>query len=404
MCGLFGVYAGSTLSKMEIDAFVELGFVSGTRGLDSTGVLKCHRKGHNKFSITSEKDVGNPMSFLSRYTTQSFMRDKSPLMLMGHARWATIGDVNRGNAQPIHEGNILGCHNGTIDYYSPKNKEDLKHTTDSRNLFKTINKEGIVKALSKTSVGAYALTFVDTHQRTLNFIRNSERELWLVKSKAQSLFWASERRILEFMMEELGGKDRYDLPHLISKNSLHSVILGDGIGDIKIQYLDSDITKEYNKTFYPSASKPWEKNGTSVPLLTSQAPPISGLFCTACCWNFNQCKCAKGVKKSYIRPDPKLISANLMYYTPENAKTVVPHDVEKYIGYERRNLALSVAKALLDEGCSGCNNKFGIENKVYWFSEKEYVCRDCKETNEVIQADLKKVKIYGSGVYVERVN
>jgi len=194
---------------------------------------------------------------------------------------------------------------------------------------------------------------------------------------------------------------------------LEPVVLGIFIEEMRIKYLDDDFTKEYNKSCYIGGHKPWENRGTSVPLLTSQAP-ISGLFCKLCHWNFNHCKCPYGTKgKSYFRPDPSRISENGMYYTPEqknnsepktNISAVVPHTIVKYLGFERRNWTYTQAKVLLDRGCVGCNNKYDTEAKVYWFSDSEYVCRDCKDNNEIIQADLKKVKIYGSGTYVERVN
>lgn len=208
MCGLVGV-AGK-INKKEEDVFNQLLVVDSLRGTDSTGVAAIN----SQFEVKIAKQVGNPYDL---FDTKSY--DKVLLgfnrVLIGHNRWSTMGASNRSNAHPFQYDHITGAHNGTL-----KNKyallEGNSFAVDSQALYNHIAKEGLKSAITKAQ-GAWALTWWDANEKTINFLRNQERPLWMIKSEdGKTLFWASELWMLEGVLSREGIK--YGDPHLVEKD------------------------------------------------------------------------------------------------------------------------------------------------------------------------------------------
>ena len=117
-------------------------------------------------------------------------------VLIGHNRWATTGAINAKNAHPFNFKGLVGCHNGTlVDQTLLDNHKNFE--VDSENLFDSINNEGVRETIRKTH-GAYALTWYDKKEDSINFLRNSQRPLCYVFSLDQkTIFWASEEWMLK---------------------------------------------------------------------------------------------------------------------------------------------------------------------------------------------------------------
>jgi len=115
--------------------------------------------------------------------------------LIGHNRYATQGAINAVNAHPFEHGDIMGAHNGTLIY------QDLlpdahQFEVDSENIIHSINKIGIDETVPLLD-GAYALTYWNKEDETLNIIRNNERPLhWAKTNDGATMFWASEKYML----------------------------------------------------------------------------------------------------------------------------------------------------------------------------------------------------------------
>lgn len=201
MCGLVGVVA-KNLWKGHVDAFNDLLWIDQVRGRHSTGVAAIH--GHKRDEIRLIKDAVRPdiLQDLRRYDT---VVSHNAHALIGHNRYATVGAINSANAHPFVFPTLVGAQNGTIPHGAFKSFGDVlgdeSFGTDTETLYYLIDKLGVEAVIPKVW-GAWALTWYDREEKTLNFLRNKERPLYiaLLKNK-QALFWASEKAMLDFALE-----------------------------------------------------------------------------------------------------------------------------------------------------------------------------------------------------------
>lgn len=172
------------------------------RGPHSTGVLAVDAQGET----TVVKSVGTPWNLYEYKAFDEAMKG-SLCVLMGHNRWATKGKINRRNAHPFEHNHIIGAHNGTLR--SQQLLVDHKDfEVDSDNIFHSMAKVGVDETISKTC-GAFALTWYDSANETMNFVRNDERPLWICESEdKRTVFWASERWMVEVTLDLAGIKHR----------------------------------------------------------------------------------------------------------------------------------------------------------------------------------------------------
>ena len=164
------------------------------RGFDSTGVAMV---GVGKDPIV-EKELDGPDNLWNFGDSQLFdtrgVSKISRRVAIGHNRAATVGKVVKENAHPFTFGHITGCHNGSLEYWDELEKDDndQRFDVDSKAIFQTIARKGIEHTW-KSFYGAAALVWWDSEQETLNFIRNSERPLYMAYSANKDiLLWASE--------------------------------------------------------------------------------------------------------------------------------------------------------------------------------------------------------------------
>lgn len=191
MCGLVGM-AGNITRNME-QAFRTMLYVDVIRGEHSTGVA-----GVGKYSgrVSVVKALGPPTTLMGMDVFRKDITNVPNKVLIGHNRFATRGAINVDNAHPFQAGHITGAHNGTL-----VNKWELpdqaKYGTDSEALYNLIANEGVEKGVS-AACGAYALTFYDAREETINLIRNDQRTLYYaLTEKEDAIIWASEKWMIE---------------------------------------------------------------------------------------------------------------------------------------------------------------------------------------------------------------
>ena len=189
MCGLVGC-AGASLEAKHERAFRELLIVDTIRGPHSTGIMAANNSG----DVEVFKKALLPSDMFTMSGCQQLFK-KINHALIGHNRWATQGKINGINAHPFEFETLVGAHNGTLvnqrllpDY--------TKFEVDSENIFHSIEKIGLKDTVASLN-GAYALTWYDKEQRSMNIIRNKERPMFVTFTKDERvMFWSSESWML----------------------------------------------------------------------------------------------------------------------------------------------------------------------------------------------------------------
>jgi hypothetical protein len=250
MCGLTGIAGEITIKEESV--FKQLLIVDSLRGVDSTGVAIIPRHGEVKVA----KELGNPYNLFDHKSFDRALMGAHKV-LIGHNRYATVGGVSKKAAHPFEFETVVGVHNGTL---SSKWKLENSHdfTVDSENLYHHINKKGIKDALSKMK-GAWSLVWWDKTEGTLNFLRNTERPLWMCRSlDGKNLFWASEDWMLSGILA------RNDIKHgdlFSTEVDMHYSIAIDATGSMSKAHV-SNAPSTYQESaptgYFPGvqASKP----------------------------------------------------------------------------------------------------------------------------------------------------
>jgi hypothetical protein len=188
MCGLVGI--AGYMEYADEHKFQRMLMLDWFRGKDSTGVAGIRNNGDVKIA----KVTSHPIDLFDMGRFKEAMSAHNSCAFIGHNRAATRGEINHTNAHPWRFGNIVGAHNGTIWPYCHKdlNKElGEDYPVDSMAIFAAIDVMGIEETL-KMIDGAYALTYFNLADGTMNFIRNDERPLWWAKNQdGNKLYWAS---------------------------------------------------------------------------------------------------------------------------------------------------------------------------------------------------------------------
>lgn len=210
MCGLVGI-AGDTTTHWK-DTFTDLLIVDSLRGAHSTGMAAVKRY-QNEVGLV--KQPGGPHNLIMQQEYKNAIN--APVKcIIGHNRFATVGEHTVDNAHPFAFSNVVGAHNGTLDKSAIKElyMNELLGT-DSAAIYANINQHGLKDTVNKLR-GAWALTWYDAKKNTINLLRNDKRPLWYGYSKDHcTLFWSSEVSILDFILKrrhvEIENNEYYQL-------------------------------------------------------------------------------------------------------------------------------------------------------------------------------------------------
>jgi hypothetical protein len=193
------------LFHTEIDVFRQLLIADSLRGVDGTGIVKVSKTGFPTW-IKLDND---PYALLSTIVSKKKAKDgdkwlsdassECARILIGHNRAASVGLRDTTSAHPFEHKHITLVHNGRIGNYRdfPIDKDT---TVDSDGLTQIIANVGIDNAIADIR-GAYAIVYWNAEEKTLNFIRNTERPLaYFYEPTQKRLFWASEWGMLWWIL------------------------------------------------------------------------------------------------------------------------------------------------------------------------------------------------------------
>lgn len=193
MCGIVGV--AGWVAQREKTVFSNLLGWDVVRGPHATGVAAIRK--NNDVHIFKRAMHAYDFMDLKGYDAAI---DNSKI-LIGHNRFGTVGSNSHRNAHPFVFDNIVGVHNGTIQYMDRKVLKDHdKFDTDSEAIYYNIGEFGPKEAL-KDLKGAWSLVWWNRVDHTLNFLRNKERPMyWTLSESKREMYWASESPMLQAVL------------------------------------------------------------------------------------------------------------------------------------------------------------------------------------------------------------
>lgn len=265
MCGLVGMLTTGVTSDAEIKLFKGLLLVDQLRGEHATGVFKVDLA---KNEVKTIKRAANAIDFLAEQDVKDFIEKERVNLYVGHNRYATMGDKGKHeNAHPFQHEHITMVHNGGVDPYAldlleGSNDKDVE--VDSHMVCMTIAKHGAKKAVTEHLAGAFALIWWDQKERSLNFIRNSDRPLWFAVTTSGAIVWASEKAFLDVFIERSGKYTGYRTkPIMMPANELNTFEFTEG--GLKKGTGPTVTPMEFVEVHYPkyngAANRTWWESG-----------------------------------------------------------------------------------------------------------------------------------------------
>ena len=212
MCGLFGMASTEAKKSWNVrkDVLTEAIYASALRGAQGTG-LACVKMGAEKELPLIYKRALISSDFLQMPMTDRILTNVDEYsMIIGHTRAATVGSVADKNTHPFNFDHITLAHNGHVTNHHSllPTGTSCPITVDSAAVALSMAVNGEQETLEKLQ-GAYALTWHNAKDGTLNIARNAGRPLKIAYMHGENtMWWASERLMLVWLLER--GKQKID--------------------------------------------------------------------------------------------------------------------------------------------------------------------------------------------------
>lgn len=370
MCGLVGLAGDSSLYWKDV--FTELLIIDSIRGMHSTGAAAVKRWDDSKVEMAKCPGPSHNLITSAAYKTLLSYPAKA---LIGHNRYATMGAHTVENAHPFEFENVVGAHNGTLDKWSVKFLHEFeKFDTDSEAIFSHLNKYNIREVMNQVS-GAWALTWFDRRDDTINFIRNDKRPLYYCYSKDRcTLLWASERDMLDFVMRR-HGNDMGDKFYVVQEDSHYSwkipTSLNEKFGE------PTRIKMEAKKTFFAADDH------------------IGYEYSYGSNWH-SRAKYTAPEKKAVVKVDDSSSTgtSNVLPFLP------TPKEVQRvntakfrppYKNHKNMAIKKSDFETIVSQGCIFCDDNTATWGEFIKILEPDmegrpmFLCEECYNNDEVLE-------------------
>lgn len=373
MCGLVGT-AGNLAAKDEA-TMKRLLLMDFFRGQESTGIAALRMNGDVKLA----KLASHPLDLFEMPKFKEALNGAQSSVFLGHNRAATRGAVNTYNAHPFECGHIVGAHNGTLKFSNYRQLEDKlgeMFAVDSQAIFAAIEQFGAeetVKMLEEGKdyqEGAWALTWINKNEGTINFLRNKHRPLWYAFTDDHSqIFWASEWQMIDASVKmSTTGYELYrekDTGHRFwpfDEDVLYKFKILDFINNEKKKRVKPSVKKLKGKEPLVAVSggtggaNPFNRNGAaSTQSHTATIPTTSNPSTTTSLSNSDSDEKRKGVQTTHI--------------------TLIGDDELPLAGYISRSKFEEMAK----NGCSFCyaSLEYGDKGITILDRDNQILCTHC---------------------------
>ena len=204
MCGLVAMISKHQMgfNMKDADIFQQLLYADAVRGWDATGVMGVDMLGN--VDIKKKACAAGPFVITKEYEDFSKKIVSKYGMVVGHNRKATSGEKRNEDAHPFWDKEEKVClvHNGMI----ANHKEFCTNSTvDSASIATALGQAENIESVIGKIEGAFALIWYDTEKRELNFIRNTQRPLFIVETQSSYLL-ASEQSMAFWVCHRNGIK------------------------------------------------------------------------------------------------------------------------------------------------------------------------------------------------------
>lgn len=201
MCSILGFFNPGRAAHWNADRILpELLFVNQLRGRDAVGAFCQKKDGHDGF-VDHLKMIGPVDQFLNWKDPHDRLIKEAEHMrfVVAHTRAATIGAKESMDAAHPHvTENIILVHNGTLRKYPDK----AKFSSDSQAVAHMLEEaDGDFLAVEREIDGAWVFVWWDKRSETLNFVRNNQRPLNFARTADGALWFASEAKSLEWILD-----------------------------------------------------------------------------------------------------------------------------------------------------------------------------------------------------------
>lgn len=257
MCGIVGVMSKrvSGLFNGDLDIFSDMLFADQVRGAHGTGIM---------YEVN-----GQGRAFKGAIPASIFLQDKKldgvftdiiqkSQFVVGHNRHATKGKLSFENTHPFMVGPITLIHNGTLP--SHKYLKDVE--VDSHAICHSMAEAGELETLEKID-GAFALVWFNNETKELNFIRNTERPLYIIESE-YLITIASEPKLAQWVLDRRNAW-KIETPKLCDSGTLYTY-------SIKKNKLTSRAVKIKAKQTYVGYNKSlgWDNQSAAADYYTGE--------------------------------------------------------------------------------------------------------------------------------------
>jgi Glutamine amidotransferase domain len=184
----------------QLRYFKQLLLVDQMRGEHATGVYKVNTAAN---TVGIHKKALDAVDYLALEETKEFLDKDRGRIYVGHNRYATVGKRDDSGAHPFSKDHITLVHNGSVDYWTMdelSGYEKPEVTVDSEMVCHTLAELGTKAAVETKFSGAFSLVWWNDLERSLNFIRNDERPMYMAWLNDGAMVWASEKEFIDLIV------------------------------------------------------------------------------------------------------------------------------------------------------------------------------------------------------------